>query len=276
MFSRVYVEITNVCNMNCSFCHGTRREARFMSKEEFRSVAERLVGITEYIYLHVLGEPTMHPELDEILDCATGLGFKVAITTNGTLLDSIGELLIAKGVYKVNVSLHSFEDGSKEEEKSYLDCVMDFADRASREGTLTVLRLWNRGHDGGRNEDILQALKTRFGNFEKESARGIRIRDKLHIEYGERFEWPDTKRESLGERVFCHGLIDHIAILSDGTVVHCCLDADGEINLGNAFTDNIGDLLASDRARSISEGFKNKLAVEDLCKSCPYARRFKV
>ncbi len=218
----------------------------------------------------------MHPDLAEILDYANSLGFKVAITTNGTLLDKIGDLLIEKNVYKVNISLHSFENGSKEKEKSYLDGVINFSDKASRNGVLTVLRLWNRGYDGGRNEAILEGLKERFLSFEKESERGIRIRDKLHIEYGERFEWPDSKGENIGERVFCHGLGDHFAILCDGTVVPCCLDADGEINLGNIFKDGLDVCIFSQRAVKIQEGFKNKQAAEELCKRCPYARRFKI
>ena len=65
-YSRVYVEITNICNRNCSFCPGTRREKRRMSLDEFRRVAERLIGVTDYIYLHVMGEPLRHPELDAL------------------------------------------------------------------------------------------------------------------------------------------------------------------------------------------------------------------
>ena len=275
MFSRVYVEITNSCNMNCSFCHGTSRPPRSMSVAEFGTVLDNLVGVTEYIYYHLMGEPLLHRDLTEMIGIATARGFKSAITTNGTLLSRRGDELIAAGVYKVSISLHSFEDGSDADFDAYLDSCFDFADKASRSGVLIVFRLWNRGHDGGKNEYILDRMKERLDGEWKWSARGARIRDKLHLEWGDRFAWPDKDAECMGDDVFCYGLGDHFGILSDGRIVPCCLDADGEITLGNIFKDKIEDILASERARSIVEGFKTRHAPESLCQRCGYARRFK-
>ncbi len=282
MYSRVYVEITNICNMSCSFCHGTRREKRQMTLGEFARVAGNLRGITEYLYLHVMGEPLTHPMLPAFIEYANKCGFKVAITTNGTLLRNMGEKLILAGVYKVNISLHSFEGENSQKQTEYIESCIDFADRASRAGVLTVLRLWNRADDergeraAERNSLTLSLLKDRFGGDWHIGARGARIRDKLHIEYGERFGWPDMNAPDLGERVFCHGLDDHFAILADGSVVPCCLDAEGDMTLGNIFESDIRSILASDRAQKIAEGFKNKIASEELCRKCAYARRFKI
>lgn len=275
MFSRVYVEITNSCNMNCSFCHGTRRPPRKMSIDEFRTVCERLRGVTEYIYYHLMGEPLTHRDLPELIRIAAAYGYKSAITTNGTLLSRRGDELISAGVYKVSISLHSFEEGSAEDFDAYLDSCFDFADKASRAEVLTVFRLWNRGHDGGKNEYILEKMKSRLAGEWKWSQRGARIRDKLHLEWGDRFVWPDKDAENMGDDVFCYGLGDHFGILSDGSVVPCCLDADGEITLGNIFEKSISDIIASDRARAMAEGFKHRRATEELCKRCGYARRFK-
>ncbi len=282
MYSRAYVEITNTCNMSCSFCHGTRRKKKQMTLGEFARIAGNLRGITEYLYLHVLGEPLTHPMLPTFIEYASKCGFKVAITTNGTLLKKCGEALILSGVYKVNISLHSFEDADKDKQIEYIESCIEFADKASRAGVLTVLRLWNIADDESgdaaaqRNEITLSLLKKYFGGEWTLGARGARIRDKLHIEYGERFEWPNIDAEPLGERVFCHGLGDHFAILVDGSVVPCCLDAEGDMTLGNIFESDIREILDSERAKGIAEGFKRKRAVEELCKRCPYARRFKV
>jgi len=275
MFSRVYVEITNSCNMSCSFCHGTRRPPRSMTREEFSVVLERLSGVTEYIYYHLMGEPLTHRDLPELIRMAGRAGYKSAITTNGTLLSRRGDELIAAGVYKVSISLHSFEEGGTEALDAYLDSCFDFADKASRAGVLTVFRLWNRGHDGGRNDYILERMKSRLDGEWKWSQRGARIRDKLHLEWGDRFAWPDRDAPDMGDEVFCYGLGDHFGILSDGSVVPCCLDADGEITLGNIFKESVTDILASDRARAIAEGFKKRRAPEELCRRCGYARRFK-
>ena len=282
MYSRAYVEIINTCNMNCSFCHGTKRENRAMSLGEFARIVGNLRGITEYLYLHVLGEPLTHPMLPTFIEYATKSGFKVAITTNGTLLPKLGKALIASGVYKVNISLHSFEKyGSQEAQKNYISNCIEFADEASMNGVLCVLRLWNKVNTENSIEEKLneytsKLLHEHFGNDWTLGARGARIRNKLHLEYGERFEWPDSNNEDLGDRVFCHGLSDHFGILCDGTVIPCCLDADGSIPLGNIFESDIRTILSSERATAIKDGFAKKLATEELCRRCPYARRFKV
>ena len=151
-YSRVYVEITNICNKNCSFCHGTHRARRQMSLEEFRHVASEISHVTDYIYFHVMGEPLTHILLPEFIEYASSIGLKCAVTTNGTLLDKRGDELIAAGVYKVNLSVHSFEEGEESDYIDYLDSLARFADRASASGVLTVLRLWNKGYDNGKND----------------------------------------------------------------------------------------------------------------------------
>ena len=275
-YSRIYVEITNRCNRNCSFCPGTKREPRRMSEAEFDAITDKIKHLTDYVYLHVMGEPLTHPSLARFIEIGKSKGLKVAITTNGTLLSTRGEDIITSGAYKVNISVHSFEDGTREEYLRYIEAIMDFADKASRSGVLTVLRLWNKGYDEGRNVDTVSMLKERFTDDWTWGVNGARIRDKLHLEYGERFEWPDSEREVISDSVFCHGLGDHFGILVDGTVVPCCLDREGVINLGNILENEINAILASDRVKKIQEGFNKKCAVEELCKKCPYARRFKI
>lgn len=277
MYSRVYVEITNICNRACSFCPGTKRQKRRMTLDEFSRILSELDGITEYIYLHVMGEPLTHPELLAFIDLASSRGFKCAITTNGVLLDKRCDELLSSKLYKINISIHSFESGSNDEYLSYVNSCFDFADKASKIGILTVLRLWNRGYDEGRNIDTLALLKKKFPTDEwREGERGARIRHKLHLEYGDRFVWPDTECEELGDAVFCHGLGDHFGILVDGRVVPCCLDREAAIELGNVYNESLKDILASERAERMREGFKRKRATEELCRKCGYARRFKI
>lgn len=273
-YSRVYVEITNICNRSCSFCPGTTRDHRRMSREEFNLVAKSLVGLTDYIYFHVMGEPLTHPLLPDLIKDATAMGFKCAVTTNGTLLDSRGDDLIASGVYKVNLSVHSFESGEGEKYMSYMESLCNFADKASANGVLTVLRLWNKGHDGGLNDTTLEYLENRLSGEWKWGTRGARIRHKLHLEYGDRFAWPDMSCDNMGECVFCYGLGDHFGILCDGRVIPCCLDREGEITLGNIFETPIREILSSERAIAIRAGFDKRIAVEELCQKCGYARRF--
>ncbi len=273
-YSRVYVEITNICNKNCSFCPGTVRQMKRMTMDEFAFVAKSLRSVTDYLYFHVMGEPLTHPNLKDFVEYATNLGFKCAITTNGSLLDRVGDKLLDSGLYKMNISVHSFENGDEKSYLSYINSIADFADRASNAGILTVLRLWNKGYDGGLNDSTLDILQNRLQGEWKWGSRGARIRHKLHLEYGDRFEWPDMEANNLGDEVFCYGLSDHFGILCDGRVIPCCLDREGAITLGNIFEESITDILASDRAEAIRRGFEKKCAVEELCQKCGYARRF--
>ena len=271
MYSKVYVEITNICNMACSFCHGHSRAARKMNEDEFAHILRQLQGQTQYIYYHLMGEPLTHPELPRFLQMAAEQGFKSVITTNGTLLRKRGQELIAAGLHKVNISVHSFESGDGTQ---YLSEITDFADLAAKAGVLVSMRLWNKGYDEGRNEGIETFLRKRLTGEWQKNTRGYRIRDKLYLEYGNRFDWPDKAAADMGAQVFCYGLKDQFGILCDGTVVPCCLDSDGVIALGNIFETDITEILASDRAKAIVKGFSCRKATEDLCCRCGYARRF--
>lgn len=273
-YSRVYVEITNLCNRNCSFCPGTVRPGKMMTVSEFETVARKLVGVTGYLYYHLMGEPLTHPQLPQMLGIADDLGFKSQITTNGVLLPQRGQALIDAGVHKVNISIHSFEEGTNQDYIDYIRGCLDFADRASQAGIIVVLRLWNQGYDQGRNISTLDLLREKFPWDWREEPKGIRIQHKLFLEHGDRFDWPDLGAEDGGDAVFCYGLRDHFGVLSDGTVVPCCLDHNGDIHLGNLYESSVEEILDSPRARAMREGFSCRKATEELCRKCGYARRF--
>ena len=274
MYSRVYVEITNTCNMHCSFCHGHSRAPRQMTESEYAHILRQLSGKTGYLYHHLMGEPLVHPQLSRFLEVAAQAGFKPMLTTNGTLLHKLGESLLVKGLHKINISLHSFEQGSAAAQEKYIRDAAEFADKANRFGILISLRLWNSGCDDGKNDITLAVLRDALPGQWKENTRGYRIRDGLFLEWGDRFDWPDKDAPEGDNHIYCHGLQDHFGILCDGTVVPCCLDSDGVISLGNVFREELTDILSSPRAIAIREGFRNRKAAENLCRRCGYARRF--
>lgn len=274
MYQRVYVEITNICNHHCTFCPGTKRESQRMDIEQFGHILQKLQGVTKYLYFHLMGEPLTHPALPEFITMANTKGFYPVITTNGTLLAAYGDALIQAGVYKVNISIHSFENGTEESFQRYMMQCMEFADCASKSDIIVVFRLWNKGQDDGRNEKIIKLLRSYFGNNWKHGNRGITIQKNLFLEEDVRFQWPDMEVEDMGTQVYCYGLKDHFGILCDGTVVPCCLDREGELALGNIFEDDIQNILSSERAIGMVQGFRNRNVPEALCRKCGYARRF--
>ena len=175
MFSRLYLEITTCCNLSCSFCPGTKRPAAFLSPEDFRTLAAKLRPYGQYLYLHVMGEPLLHPELTTLLALAKARDMKICITTNGTLLQKRSdELLAAESLHKISVSLHSFEgnDGADEQELSYLTQVWNFAEKAAKKGVIVALRLWNDGGADARNGEILDFLRSHTGDNWPEMRNG--------------------------------------------------------------------------------------------------------
>lgn len=270
MYARAYVEITNICNMRCSFCHGHSRLPRQLTKAEFSHILTQLQGQTKYIYYHLMGEPLTHPLLPEFIRMAAEQGFFSMVTTNGTLLHKRGDELLSSGVYKVSISLHSFENGEEADHRRYLAQVADFVEKAAAKGIIVCLRLWNRGHENGSPEAVLRTLLP--GDW-TENTRGYRVRDRLFLEWGDRFQWPDAENPVQAGVPVCYGMREQFGILSDGTVVPCCLDSEGTIRLGNVFDQPLAEILTSPRATAIGEGFRKGVAVEELCRRCPYARK---
>lgn len=274
-FQKVYLEISNVCNLSCAFCPGTKRKPKVMTESEFASLLPKLRAWTDYLYFHLMGEPLCHPDLEKFLKLAAIQGFKVILTTNGTLLQKQSDILLsAEGLHKINISLHAFE--ANDLSVSFDDYLQQcFAFGKAAEGRkLVVFRLWNQGGADRLNEQILSKLEQFFPNPWVQERKGIRIGSRVYLEYGDKFDWPDLQAEDQGEKVFCYGLRDQIGVLCDGTVVPCCLDHDGDLALGNLLERDLGEILESDRARSIYYGFQQRLAAEELCRKCGYARRF--
>ena len=274
-FSKVYVEISNLCNLSCSFCPGTKRQKRAMTEEEFTHLLPKLRPYTDFLYFHLMGEPLCHPKLGTFLELAHKAGFKVILTTNGTLLHDRQDLLLASpGLHKVNISLHAFEANDLSVPfEEYLRRCLSFG-KAAEGKVLVSYRLWNSGGADELNDQIQETLKQYFPEDWVQERRGIRIGNRVYLEHGDKFDWPDLTAADGGDCVFCHGLRDQIGVLCDGTVVPCCLDHEGDIALGNLFDQTLEEILESPRAKALYDGFSQRKATEELCRRCGYARRF--
>lgn len=261
-FGKIYVEITNVCNLNCSFCHGTAREKHFMPAERFAYYLEQVKGLTPLIYLHVMGEPLLHPELETILDTAHKMGVRVNMTTNGTLLTEKKDVLLRAGApERINISLHAAEGNSGMAAEEYIrECLRFVQERGE---AICCLRLWNKGTgEQERNAPVLALLKEAFPEEWQPTRKGFRLAKGVYLEYAARFDWPDPDAQEDPEKdVFCFALRDQMAILADGTVVPCCLDADGNIALGDLNRQSIEEILSSPRAQALYAGFERRQAV---------------
>lgn len=285
-FKKVYLEITNICNLNCSFCPKTTRMGKLMSIDSFTYIIEEIRPYTDHVYFHLMGEPCIHPDLEEFLTICSKKQLKVNMTTNGTLLSEVKEILLeAPALRKVSISLHSFEANDQTIDlQEYIDAIVAFVIEATQNKIICELRLWNM--DGEKiqgsnvlNQEILKMIEVKLNlGFRLEDSLSHvhrkKLADFLYIGMEEKFEWPEIAVPVVNDEVFCYGLRDQFGILVDGTVVPCCLDNEGNIPLGNIFDFSLNNILHSERARNLYNGFSRRRAVEDLCKRCEYAKRY--
>ena len=274
-FRKVYLEISNICNLSCRFCPGTKRPKKSLTEEELSVLLPKLRPYTDFLYFHLMGEPLLHKSLERFLELAGQHGFKVILTTNGTLLKKQQEMLLrSPALHKINISLHAFEanDLAVPFEEYLSDCFA-FGQAAAGQ-KLVVYRLWNQGGENAQNTEILDTMHRYFPQEWIQERHGIRIADRTYLEYGDKFDWPDLSAPEGSGRIFCYGLRDQLGVLCDGTVVPCCLDHDGDLALGNLLTQNLDEILESPRAKAIYDGFSSREAAEELCRKCGYARRF--
>jgi len=286
-FKKVYIEITSVCNLACSFCPPTARAKGLIKVEQFNHILDEIRPHTKYIYLHVKGEPLLHPRIDQLLDAAYAKGFKVNITTNGTLIKKNREKLLGKpALRQINFSLHSFDghEGSENREK-YLGDILDFVRAAREYNTIISYRLWNLQKDhvsdiaARRNRETLEVLENEYHldyHIEEkvQPGKGVKIAPNIYLNQDHEFRWPSLLAPEDEGKGFCHALRSQAAILVDGTVVPCCLDGEGVINLGNVHEKSFGEIVEGERANNIVDGFSRREAVEELCRKCGYRQKF--
>ena len=283
-FKRVYVEVTNVCNLTCSICPGTKRKQAFMPPESFEEILRKIKPFTDYIYLHVMGEPLLHPEFPELMRISETLGFQINIATNGVFIKKHHDTLMnSKALRQINFSIHCQEiQRNSKIPENYLSDILAFIDDAGKKSkAYFALRLWNMKQGDKSNAGLLKQIGEFFHlpfNIEERIAKenGIPIAPNAFLNLAEEFKWPEINSNSKhsDDKGFCRGLRDHCAILVDGTVVPCCLDKDGTTSLGNIFELEFENITGNEKAQKILDGFSEGKATAPLCKVCEFRKRF--
>ena len=286
MFKRIHIEISNICNVQCSFCPIVLRPKEIMSKNQFEHILVQALPHTEDICLHLMGEPLAHPEFEEILNISEDKKASIQITTNGLLIERYAELILnKKSVRQINFSLQAFQDNFPEKPiESYLNPIFKFTEAAlfQRPELYINFRLWNFGDESFlKNENLIIEVEKRFNARIKREVEpsGIKskkvLKDKrLYLHFDSRFDWPSAQFPKRTEKGTCYGMRNHIGIHADGTVVPCCLDKEATLNLGNCLKQDLKEILSSQRAQKIKHGFEAGHLVEDLCQKCTFIKRF--
>jgi radical SAM protein with 4Fe4S-binding SPASM domain len=246
-----------------------------MSPDEFLIILRQIKPYTNYIYLHVLGEPLLHPQLEDLLIIAKQEGFWVNITTNGSLIQSQQEILSRQPIRQFNISLHGAEENIKEENlESFLESVFLFAKQNSDKSFFSF-RLWNANvcHSSAFNLKCLDFMNkffaTQLNEMSFSSQKDHILAHNIYLQRANRFSWPGEKKLSIQRRK-CYAIKDHVGILVDGKVVPCCLDGEGKIDLGNIFQEDFGKILSGEKICTMQKNFQNHIITEALCKDCGF------
>ncbi len=271
-YKKIYIEITNNCNLKCSFCSEVKRKRRFMTTEEFENILIKIKDYTDYIYLHIKGEPLLHPNIIEFLRLADKYNLKVNLTTNGTLFSKVAkELSECNSLRKINFSLHS---------ENSLDnyCEEIFKNVELLKDKIIIYRLWTLKNNqlDSKSQEIVNKIK-KYYNLPQETvdkiytSNNIKIKSTIYVDKDNEFSWPEvTTHKSNG---YCYALKTQIGILVDGTVVPCCLDSNGVVNLGNIFKESLEEIINSEKYISLKKSFQDRKPCEKLCQSCTFKER---
>lgn len=283
-FQKIYVEITNCCNLACHFCEKGQKEPRYMTISEFEIILNKIKPYTNLIYFHIKGEPLLHPNFASFLEICEKNHMLVNITTNATLLPKqLHAILFHKSIRQINISLHSIvvNENTKEKERQYLTQVINCV-REIRKNTdiLISYRLWNLENDqeNNYNRTIIQYLEDEYqkeGLWElAKEQKAIKLAPYVYLNEDRQFKWPNITLPVITKRGKCFGTRNQIGILVDGTVIPCCLDQNGEIELGNIYQQRIEDILESKRLKQMKQGFESHKLTESLCQRCDFRTRF--
>lgn len=287
MFERIYLEISNICNLQCTFCPEVVRDKKVISVEEFRANAIQAKPLAKQVCLHLMGEPLGHPQFGEIVKVCDELELKIFLTTNGTLIKRHAETILNwKHLEQINFSVHSyFANTSRQSLEQYLTPILDFCELAiDRKNAYYInLRLWNLASVNAQREQNLQVydlVEKRFAvslneNVDVRVQKSKKVKEKLYLHFDTEFEWPTLKRDVLSTKGTCYGLRKQLAIHANGDVVPCCLDKEAVLKLGSVKDgQSLRSIMTSERAQKIKTGFERGELVEELCQKCQYVERF--
>lgn len=261
MYKKIYLEVTNICNLSCPFCIKNNREKIYISIDDYKIILDKIKPYTKYLYLHVSGEPLMHPHINELINIGSK-NFNINITTNGYLINKIKN---NHNIRQINISLHSYNPINNISLNEYLNNICDVINNLHND-TYFSLRFWVNNKY---TQEIVNYLNKIY-NIDIILKNGFKLINNVFISINKEFIWPSLDNNYYNDVGTCHALKDHIGILSNGDIIPCCIDVNSVIKFGNIYKDNLKDIIISNRYKKMLNGFNNNKKIEELCKHCNF------
>jgi len=270
MLKRVYLELTNACNLNCSFCSNPKGN-RFLDIKQIDNYLIQIKEYCNYIYLHILGEPTLHPDFNEILNLLDKYDFNLQLVSNGTLLNKYPDLLNHKCLRKLSISIHSVSN--LDIENSYFETIDNLINNNTN--TKIELRFYDKYNLSKDIQNYLDRLKEKYAFEITSKDNSYKLKENTYIYFEDLFRWPNINDPFISNTGTCHGAIDMIGINSNSDVTICCLDPYAHNKIGNLNNDSLKNILNSKEYLKYIDEFRNNKITSDLCSKCSYRLRFK-
>lgn len=269
MLKRVYLEITNACNLNCHFCTNNKGN-NFLTLSQIDNYTDQIKQVCDYIYLHILGEPLLHPDFEKILDLLDKKELKLQLVTNGTLLYKYPNLLNHSCLRKLSISIHSINNIDINDD--YFNTINRLIDTNCN--AKIELRFYDKNKLSNKLDNYLDDLKEKY-NFDLTSKNNsYKLKDNVYVYFEELFKWPDINDKYISNTGTCHGAIDMIGINSNSEVTICCLDPKAYNSIGNLKDNTLNEIINSDKYKKYVSEFKKHIISSDLCSKCTYRLRF--
>ena len=260
-FQQIYLEITNICNLNCPFCSNDDNIKQNMSIDNIQEIINKIRNYTHSIYLHIKGEPLIHPEIIDILNYLEKENINTKITTNGTKLKELGTFLLTKkNIRHINISLQSTISINHKDE--YYQNLFSFL-KSIKDDSHTYIYLRNWINDNNINH-YLKQYDSHFIPID-----GYQFNNHIFYSLSEPFIWPSMSNDYVEDSP-CLGGINQLGILVNGDVILCCLDSLGKTKIGNIFSQTLDEILNSEEYLKATK----LMPYWEICKRCSYRLRF--
>ena len=276
-FEKIYIELSDICGLNCSFCPSQKGVRGMMSVKDFEHLASKLTKKARIYTFHLLGDPLILPNLKTYIEKAAFYNMALELTTNGFYLDEKKQnlLLTSKNIRQINISLASFFEQKKLDFQSYIKPILKLLNThiQNKNTNFINLRLWNLDQNfcsPEQNKEIYEFLEQNFELKLDLNTQKNRLSSKIFLHLDKRFEWASLENKNSHTQGSCHALTKQLGVLSNGKLVPCCMDTKAELSLGSLFECSLDELLNTQRAIKMKEGFKKGILVEKLCQKCEF------
>ncbi|WP_025448883.1 radical SAM/SPASM domain-containing protein [Helicobacter pylori] len=276
-FKKIYIELSDICGLQCSFCPNPKNIRGVMPLELFEKICKEAAPLTPIITLHVLGDPCKLKNLNRYLSTAKRFSLKVDLVTSGAYLHNF-ETLLQDAIYQISISLDAgLDNHNKLNQHRYIQKILEFCRYKCEKNSEVFLNLRIQDSTLEKHQNLIKPFLESFECVSLETLKSqgrARLFKKSFLNIQKTFKWPNLNAPNpLNQESkipYCYGLIKQVAILSNGVVVPCCMDAQAHINLGDLNHTPLKDVLKSQKAMAIKTHFLKGEALEPLCKNCSY------